>query len=133
MKKPLFVIFILCFVITAFGQQSSDNSQVQTTLKVHQLVEKKSEYHRKTNGEYEGYRIKIHFGVDRAAAKSVQGRFNAKYNDIQAYEDYQQPNFVVTVGDFKTKLEAFEALKKIQADFPNAFIVKSKIRPMKVS
>lgn len=132
-KKPLFVIFILCFVITASGQQSTDNSQVQTALKVRQLVEKKSEYHRKTNGEYEGYRIKIHFGVDRAAAKNVQGRFNSKFSGMQAYEDYQQPNFVVTVGDFKTKLEAFEALKKIQADFPNAFIVKSKIRPMKVS
>jgi hypothetical protein len=35
---------------------------------------------------------------------------------------------VVIVGDFKTKLEAFEALKKIQVEFANAFIVKSKVR-----
>jgi hypothetical protein len=31
------------------------------------------------------------------------------------------------VGDFQTKLEAFELLKKIQPDFP-AFIIKCKIK-----
>ena len=46
----------------------------------------------------------------------------------QKDEEYQQPNFVVLVGDFKSKLEAFESLKKIQVEFPNSFIVKEKIR-----
>jgi hypothetical protein len=32
------------------------------------------------------------------------------------------------VGDFKTKLEAYQYLKKIQTDYPNAFIVKDKVR-----
>jgi hypothetical protein len=58
----------------------------------------------------------------------VRTKFSAKFSDYSTYEDYQQPNFVVLVGDFKTKLEAFEALKKIQAEFVNAFIVKGKIR-----
>lgn len=130
-KKPLLILLGMALASAALGQEVPED--FKTTLKVRALVEKKAEYHRLTNGEYEGYRIKIHFGADRAAAKSVQGKFNAKYNTIQAYEDYQQPNFVVTVGDFKTKLEAFETLKKIQGDFPNAFIIKCKIRPMKTS
>jgi hypothetical protein len=60
--------------------------------------------------------------------KPLEGKFSAKFNEYDAYEDYQQPNFVVLVGDFRTKLEAFESLKKIQTEFPNSFIVKGKIK-----
>lgn len=97
------------------------------------MQEKKAEYHQRTNGESDGYRLKIHFSADRSKAKEVKNKFDAKYTDMFTYEDYQQPNFVIMVGDYKTKLEAFEALKKIKDDYPYAFIVKSKIRPMKVN
>lgn len=104
-------------------------AQNTTQQMVDQMIEKKAEYHKLTNGEIDGYRIKIHFGVDKEAARNVRTKFSAKFNDYSTYEDYQQPNFVVLVGDFKTKLEAFEALKKIQVEFANAFIVKGKVRP----
>lgn len=128
---------IICLIIVAFfgtidAQENPNNPTIQTSLKVRQLIEKKADYHKRTMGEQNGYRVKIHFGVDRDGARSVKSTFLGKYNDVPAYEDYQQPNFVVTVGDFKTKLEAFEFYKKIQPDFPNAFIVKSKIKPMKL-
>jgi hypothetical protein len=103
-------------------------AQNTTQQKVDQLIEKKAEYHKLTNGEIDGYRIKIHFGVDKEVARNVRTKFSAKFDEYSTYEDYQQPNFVVLVGDFKTKLEAFEALKKIQVEFANAFIVKGKIR-----
>ena len=92
------------------------------------MIEKKAEYHRLSGGEQDGYRIKIHFGVDRDQAKTVRNKFSSKFNDIAIDEEYQQPNWVVLVGDYKTKLEAFQSLKKIQAEFPNAFIVKGKIK-----
>ncbi|MDF2452083.1 MAG: hypothetical protein K0S26_1587 [Bacteroidota bacterium] len=95
------------------------------------LQEKKAEYHRRTSGESDGYRVKIHFSADKTKAREVQSKFSSKYYDIPTYEEYQQPNFVVNVGDFKTKLEAYELLKKIKEDYPYAFIVKSKVRPTK--
>lgn len=130
-KKAIISIIFALLWTGGVAQVAGDNSQIQTTLKVRSLVEKKSDYHKKTKGEYDGYRIKIHFGVDRTAANTVKTKFAGKFSDIPAYEEYQQPNFVIMVGDFKTKLEAFESLKKIQLEFPNAFIVKSKISPMK--
>ncbi len=102
--------------------------QTQTQLKVNELVEKKAEYHRLTNGEQVGYRIKIHFGIDRDAAEAVRTKFTTRFTDYVTYKEYQQPNWVILVGDYKTKLEAFEVYKKIQSEFPNAFIVKGKIR-----
>ncbi len=106
----------------------AQDNQTQTQLKVKTLIEKKAEYHRLTGGEQDGYRIKIHFGVDRDKAHAVKSKFSAKFNEYNTYEEYQQPNFVILVGDYKTKLEAFQSLKKIQIEFPNAFIVKDKVR-----
>ena len=80
----------------------------------------------------DGFRVKIHFSADKTKAREVQSKFSMKYNKVEAYEEYQQPNFVVIVGDFKTKLEATEFLEDIKAAYPNAFIVKSKIRPVKL-
>jgi len=128
-KYRLFLILILgCFSVV-FSQEN----QTQTLLKVKTLQEKKIEYNKRNNGESDGYRLKIHFSADRSKAKEVKTKFDAKYTDMITYEDYQQPNFVITVGDYKTKLEAYEALKKIKDEYPYAFIVKSKIRPMKLN
>jgi hypothetical protein len=124
------ILALVLFCCTAFGQEKTLNNvtQMQTQLKVRQLIEKKAEYNRVTNGGLDGYRIKIHFGIDREAAENMRVKFSTKFPDFTTYKEYQQPNFVVLVGDFKTKLEAFESLKKIQPDFPNAFIVKGRIK-----
>lgn len=99
----------------------------QTDLKIKQVIDKKAEYHRLTGAKQDGYRINIHFGVDKDKMKAVRAKFAARFPEYDSDEDYQQPNWVVLVGDFKTKLEAFEAFKKIQPEFP-AFIVKAKVR-----
>ncbi len=122
-----FSVLAILMVFCLFAK--AQNSPSETQVKVEQLMEKKAEYHKLTNGEVDGYRIKIHFGVDRDVAKNVRSKFSSKFSDISTYEEYQQPNFVVLVGDYRTKLEAFEALKKIQLEFTNAFIVKGKIKP----
>ena len=54
----------------------------------------------------------IHFSADKTKAREVQAKFAAKYNDVNTYEEYQQPNFVINVGDFKTKLEAAGAIAR---------------------
>ena len=133
MKYRLFLFFILIYSIASFSQENPNSNAIQTSIKVRSLQEKKVEYHRRSNGESDGYRIKIHFSADKTKAREVQAKFNSKFTDVASYEEYQQPNFVINVGDFKTKLEAFELLKRIQAEFPYAFIVKSKVRPMKLN
>jgi hypothetical protein len=126
LANKLFLVFF--FVCSMAANAYAQDPQLETQLKVKQLIDKKAEYHRLTGGEQDGYRIKIHFGVDRDKAKLVHSKFSARFPEYPTDEEYQQPNFVVLVGAFKTKLEAFESLKKIEPEFPNAFIVKSKIK-----
>lgn len=130
-KYILFIIFVFSLSSNLFSQENGNGNTIQTALKVHALQEKRAEYHKRTNGESDGYRVKIHFGADRAKAEEVKAKFDTKHAEMPTYIDYQQPNFVIIVGDFKTKLEAYQLLKKIKEDYPYAFIVKSKVRPIK--
>lgn len=120
--------FIFLFYLLTFSFNLRSQDQGVNELRLQQMIEKKADYNRQSGGGLDGYRIKIHFGVDREQAKAVRNKFSAKFNTYDTYEEYQQPNFVILVGDFKTKLEAFSNMKKIQVEFPNAFIVKDKIR-----
>src|SRR4051812_43468331 len=120
MRLPFqLLVYVPVLALFAAFNASAQDTQFQTQLKVKQLIEKKAEYHRLTNGVQEGYRIKIHFGVDRDKAKATRTKFSTIFPDCQTYEEYQQPNFVVLAGDYKTKLEAFESWKKIKVEFPN--------------
>lgn len=132
MKHILFLIFILSPFFGLFSQENPNTNAIQTSLKVRALQEKKEEYHKRTNGESDGYRVKIHFSADKSKAEEARTKFESKYSDVSTYLDYQQPNWVIIVGDYKTKLEAYELLKKIKDNFPYGFIVKSKVRPTKL-
>ncbi len=125
MKLSISILFILLFC-GGYAQLSPGDA-----AKLKSLQEKKADFHKRTDGEQDGYRIKIHFGPDRAKAMEVKSKFLSKYSDYGAYDGYQIPNFVIVVGNFKTKPEAYGFYKKIQGDFPNAFIVKDKIKPNK--
>ncbi|HXD92769.1 MAG TPA: SPOR domain-containing protein [Bacteroidia bacterium] len=125
MKRLLSIIFMIgAFFLKA--QNSADND-----VKLKNLSDKCAEYHRKTDGETDGYRIKIHFALDKTEANEVKQKFTSAYSSIPAYMEYRQPNWVIVVGDFKTRVAAYAVYKKIQTDFPNAFIIKNKIKPIK--
>jgi hypothetical protein len=129
MQAARYATFLFTFFLIIFNNKiSAQDNQAVTQSKVKQLIEKKAEYHRLTNGERDGYRIKIHFGVDREAAKNVRTKFNLDFPDLVAYENYQQPYFVILVGDYNTKLDAYASWKKIKNSYPSAFIVKGKIK-----
>jgi len=126
MKSGLLLALFLCLIISANAQNSIFQKD---SINIQNLILKKKQYHQMTNGNYDGYRIKIFSDIDRNKMERVKSDFQTKYPDIPIYDDYIQPNFILIIGNFRTKLEAHETLKKIQADYPNAFIIKTKILP----
>ncbi len=82
------------------------------------------------NKKITGYRIRIFFDNSQSArgkSSGVKANFLASYPDIPAYWTYDEIYYKVTVGDFRTKSEAIFMLKKLQPDFPSAFLVKMPI------
>ena len=75
-----------------------------------------------------GYRVQIHFGSQRTEANEIRTEFLKSYPDIGAYIIYQQPNFKIRVGDFRTRLEAMKLLKELQMQYSTAFIVRDDVK-----
>jgi SPOR domain len=122
----------LLFVLVSFHAnflycQGVDTGKVEIVqdFKVKELLAKHVEINSKAS--IKGYRIKIHFGADKNQAYEVKRKFSEKFPDAPAYVKYDQPNFNVRVGDFRTKLEAYKFLKELQVDFPSAFLVQDDI------
>jgi hypothetical protein len=84
----------------------------------------------KENGLIEGYRVQLFFGSgpnSKQKAIEIQNAFKAKYSDVPDYLVFHSPHFKVRVGDFRTRLEALQFQKKVEADFPTSFVVKDDI------
>ena len=80
---------------------------------------------------FNGFRIRLYFASSRTAREesaAVIRRFNALYPNIQAYRTFSSPNFKVTAGNFRTRLEAEALLRRIKGDFPDAFIVRERFK-----
>ena len=75
-----------------------------------------------------GFRVQVYYGSNRSKAIEIRTGFLKTSSGIPAYLIYQQPNFKVRLGDFKTRLEALELLEKMQLEFPGAFIVKDEVK-----
>lgn len=137
MKSCLLLLFI---VPLPFYLPAQDTSQLvepgKITIvqdsRIETLLNKKMEVNKKTDGKTAGYRVQIHFGGDSQEAKKIKADFINTYSDVPAYYIYEQPNFKIRVGDFKTKLEAQKFLKQIKSEFPASFVVEDKVEMLKI-
>ena len=97
---------------------------------VEELIEKykKSNY---SNPGVDGFRVQIFTGAGNdskdKAEKALQ-EFLSSFPDEVAYLTYQQPNFKVRCGNFRTKSEARKLMKKISYQYPGSYIVKDNIK-----
>lgn len=79
--------------------------------------------------EISGYRVRIFFDNKQTArneSQEVMERFSSEYHDVPVYRSYVNPYFKVTAGDFRSKSEAMQLLRRIRSEFPAAFIVREK-------
>jgi len=61
------------------------------------------------------------------SVKRYDEDFIAKFPNTKSYLMYQEPNYKIRVGDFRTSFEAQGLLNYIIDYFPNAFIIKDEI------
>lgn len=102
---------------------------VNQSQQIRQLVN--SEVESNATKMVNGYRIRLYIGSSRDARNeslSVLKKFNSLYPYINAYRSYSSPNFKVTVGSFRNRVEAESLLRQIKGNFPDAFIVRDKFR-----
>lgn len=121
---------ILAFAPFANAQNQKDGSkEVVQDGKVDELIQKYIKVNEVAN-TIPGFRINIFFqsgNNSKTNANQAKAAFIAKYPDIEAYVVFDEPNYKVKVGDFRTRMEARGFVEKIKADFPDAFVIKDNI------
>lgn len=81
-------------------------------------------------GEIDGYRIQILAVTgtnSKGQAEGAKNTFQIQFPEISAYISYVEPYFRIRVGNFSTRLEAYQTLMEIQGMYPNAYIIPDKI------
>jgi len=137
----LIISILPIFVLAQDYEQNETESSVFDQLfpsapnegKVHIIQEPKLdvvimqfiEENRKLNG-IPCYWIRIYSGSAnnaREQAYEMKARFLKKYDGIRNTVIYDDPNFKVYIGGYRSKSETLKLLNKISRDFPTAFIV----------
>lgn len=80
---------------------------------------------------FNGFRIRIYLSSNpKAREESLETllRFNSRFPYIQAYRSYTTPNFKVSVGNFRTRVDAEILLREIKEEFPDAFIARERFK-----
>ena len=138
------ITFILSALVS-FSQQEIDSSfifnpvqsiddtlgslEIKQDPKISSLLFKKVEVN-KIHLNQQGYRIQL-ISVTGAnssdKANMAVAEFLSEFNDVEIYIVYIAPYFKVRLGDFRTKLDAFNYLQNILEIYPQAFVVSDKV------
>jgi hypothetical protein len=137
---PAFIRYCLFFVLTiasaqTFAQQTHGKVEVVKDPLVDTLIAKRFEMSSAAGvsspiASY-GYRVQIFSGSNRKDAYSAQARLQSEYPELRTYIIYNEPNFKVRAGDFRTRLEAQKLMQELQSSFTSLFIIAEKINPPK--
>ena len=69
-----------------------------------------------------GYRIQVYFSSSRQGRNEARSRAREvalKYPHYRTYISYVAPQWRLRIGDFKSKVEAQKALRKVKRSFPS--------------
>jgi hypothetical protein len=118
MKNRLFLkIFACCAFASAPILHAQD--AVNNAKKISNLLEKKRSYNISKGN---GYCIQIYYG-NELAAKKKSAAFNALFPEAPATLVYNDPEWKVQVGTYKTKLEADRINLIYQKEFSATIVV----------
>lgn len=82
----------------------------------------------------QGYRVQIYFSNDRKKAYAIRDkviRLHPEYSQ-EVYVVYQSPNYKVRVGNFIKESDAKSLEKLLSKNFENVFLVRDKVRHIKI-
>ena len=141
LHKILFLLVVLFLLsglaVMGFAQEKNNEKghiQIIQDDKVDLLVSKHIQINQNRKS-MEGYRIQIFFDSgnnSKTKAQSIYEGFKAKYPDVGAYLSFKSPNYKVSVGDFRSRLDAQRFLNDIILEYPNAWIIADMINLPKV-
>ena len=125
------IIFNFQFSIFNSATAQSRNYTITGDVTVNAMVERHIEFNYRVK-TIPGFRVQIasFSGTNsKTSAFNLRDRFVLEYPSVQAYIVFDDPNFKVKVGDFRTRLEAYAFLQQIKEVY-KGYVIKDNINPM---
>ena len=122
--KQLFVLMILAFMTFGATAQVIVNESSTITS----MLDLREEKFRSPD-KIDGWRVQLLATTERSKVMELKARFLNEYPNISADWDYSAPYYKMKVGSYLTKLEAFRLRNRIRVNFPDAYVIRDKVRP----
>jgi hypothetical protein len=123
--KNYLLIFISFLSLAAIAQ--NDNVTYHQDRQVTELADVYKAYNKK-NDVTDGYRIQISFSNDRQEAYNNKSKLYRDLPSEKCYVEYEEPYYKLRVGDYTTRLEAYDKLRDVIGKYPGAFVVRAKVK-----
>jgi hypothetical protein len=144
--KYVIILLLLLVNIDGFGANRQNTTSANTPnttdslmiweklnircdARINELLKLQADQNKKS-GTMSGFRLQLYFGSGENAhvqAVKIKTEFLSSFPEIKTYLFFKSPDFIVRVGNFRTKSEALKMQKSLLYKFPNSFIVADEI------
>lgn len=107
-----------------------ESPNIQCDPKINELLRQQVLQNEKRDVTISGFRLQLYFGSGekaRSQAERIKTEFLSSYPNTRVYLQFKSPDFIVRVGDFRSRSEAIKMQKSLIFQYPNAFIVADDI------
>ena len=125
MSQKTIKIAALTLILSMFYSVSTLAQTGSASVNQDRDIDKLIALKKEVNRTHIKYRIQV-FNGNRAGAEKAQKEFRNTFSEWRTKMTYEPPYYRIYVGNFKTRLEADRALKRIKKEFNSAFIIKPK-------
>ncbi|HAW51171.1 MAG TPA: hypothetical protein DCX54_02410 [Flavobacteriales bacterium] len=132
-NRTINLILLLSIVFLGHGavwaqNQGPEFKEYELVTLTDSRISTLSDRYNRTHQVY-GYRVQIISSSKKEKAKKAKSVFASKYQGYVAHEIYQQPFFIIKVGDFLSKIEAEKLHREIREEFPESFVLPDIVTP----
>ena len=126
MTKPIATLSFMALLL--FSSTLAIAQQGVVTIDQDKEIDRLLEF-KKDLSTVHAFTIQIYSGSSgsaRSEAQSTKNQVTSLYPEFSNYIEYEQPNYKIRVGNFRTRLEADRALMTVKKTYSNAFILQPK-------
>lgn len=104
------------------------SNSVQSVDSELEEIQKKFAEKNKSEPYFNGYTVLVFSGIDRNKAFKTQDDLKLYYPDYTSEMQYEQPRYLVKLGQYTYKIEAQKVFSLLKEQFPSARIIQDRFQ-----
>ena len=99
--------------------------RIESSAHVDEMVAQKKDYNKNLK-TFQGYKIQIYYGSEKECYE-VKDEFSSLFQDIPTSIVFSTPQWKLQIGNYRTRLEADNAMVAIKKEYPAAIVLATAI------